>query len=443
MFQTFKNAFKTPEICKKILITLALLLVYRVGCFVPIPGLNSALIYQPIAEMNDFSLMFSAITGSAFQYGTLFSLGIVPFINSFIIMQLLTLIIPKLEKLSKDGEEGRKKITQYTRYLAILLALIQAIGVMFAWEGSITPVFTNDPSNEVDKIFTMIFVVIILVGGSALVMWLSERITEYGIGNGTSLIIFIGIISSLGNSILTAVTNIIPNQVKAGDTTSIWFLLGFFVLVAVLFFVIVFMDMAERKIKVQYAKQIKGNKMYGGQSTHIPIKVTAGGVMPIIFASSLIMFPQMIIQFGGWETTKFGLFWAEWFGSNGNLYAPIMFLLIVFFGFFYAQIQFNPDDVARMLQQNGGFVQGVRPGKATSDYLRKINNRLTLFGSLFLAVIALIPTLILQQVDGFATLGLGNAFSATGLMIVVSTALEFQKQLESQLLVKNNKGFLK
>ena len=443
MFQTFKNAFKTPEICKKILITLALLLVYRVGCFVPIPGLNSALIYQPIAEMNDFSLMFSAITGSAFQYGTLFSLGIVPFINSFIIMQLLTLIIPKLEKLSKDGEEGRKKITQYTRYVAILLALIQAIGVMFAWEGSITPVFTNDPNNEVDKIFTMIFVVIILVGGSALVMWLSERITEYGIGNGTSLIIFIGIISSLGNAILTAVTNIIPNQVKAGDTTSIWFLLGFFVIVAVLFFVIVFMDMAERKIKVQYAKQIKGNKMYGGQSTHIPIKVTAGGVMPIIFASSLIMFPQMIIQFGGWESTKFGLFWAEWFGTNGNLYAPIMFLLIVFFGFFYAQIQFNPDDVARMLQQNGGFVQGVRPGKATSDYLRKINNRLTLFGSLFLAVIALIPTLILQQVDGFATLGLGNAFSATGLMIVVSTALEFQKQLESQLLVKNNKGFLK
>ena len=443
MFQTFKNAFKTPEICKKILITLALLLVYRVGCFVPIPGLNSALIYQPIAEMNDFSLMFSAITGSAFQYGTLFSLGIVPFINSFIIMQLLTLIIPKLEKLSKDGEEGRKKITQYTRYLAILLALIQAIGVMFAWEGSITPVFTNDPNNEVDKIFTMIFVVIILVGGSALVMWLSERITEYGIGNGTSLIIFIGIISSLGNAILTAVTNIIPNQVKAGDTTSIWFLLGFFVIVAVLFFVIVFMDMAERKIKVQYAKQIKGNKMYGGQSTHIPIKVTAGGVMPIIFASSLIMFPQMIIQFGGWESTKFGLFWAEWFGTNGNLYAPIMFLLIVFFGFFYAQIQFNPDDVARMLQQNGGFIQGVRPGKATSDTLRKINNRLTLFGSLFLAVIALIPTLILQQVDGFATLGLGNAFSATGLMIVVSTALEFQKQLESQLLVKNNKGFLK
>ena len=442
MFQTFKNAFKTPEICKKILITLALLLVYRIGCFVPIPGLDSAAIFAGYAQ-TDFTLMLSAITGSAFTYGTIFALGIVPFINSFIIMQLLTLIIPKLEKLSKEGEEGRKKITQYTRYVAVILAIIQAIGVMFAWQDSIIPVFTGDADNQVDKIFTMIFIVIILVGGSSLVMWLGERITEYGIGNGTSLIIFIGIISSLGTSIWSAVAVVIPAEVKAGETTSIWFLLGFLALVAILFFVIVFMDMAERKIKVQYAKQIKGNKMYGGQSTHIPIKVTAGGVMPIIFASSLIMFPQMIIQFGGWETTKFGLFWAEWFGSNGNLYAPIMFLLIVFFGFFYAQIQFNPDDVARMLQQNGGFVQGVRPGKATSDYLRKINNRLTLFGSLFLAIIALIPTLILQQVDGFATLGLGNAFSATGLMIVVSTALEFQKQLESQLLVKNNKGFLK
>ena len=442
MFQTFKNAFKTPEICKKILITLALLLVYRVGCFVPIPGLDSAAIFAGYAQ-TDFTLMLSAITGSAFTYGTIFALGIVPFINSFIIMQLLTLIIPKLENLSKEGEEGRKKITQYTRYVAVILAIIQAIGVMFAWQDSIIPVFSGNPENQVDKIFTMIFIVIILVGGSSLVMWLGERITEYGIGNGTSLIIFIGIISSLGTSIWNAVAVVIPAEVKAGETTSIWFLLGFLALVAILFFVIVFMDMAERKIKVQYAKQIKGNKMYGGQSTHIPIKVTAGGVMPIIFASSLIMFPQMIIQFGGWETTKFGLFWAEWFGSNGNLYAPIMFLLIVFFGFFYAQIQFNPDDVARMLQQNGGFIQGVRPGKATSDTLRKINNRLTLFGSLFLAVIALIPTLILQQVDGFATLGLGNAFSATGLMIVVSTALEFQKQLENQLLVKNNKGFLK
>lgn len=442
MFQTIKNAFQSPDIRKKMLITFALILVYRIGCFVPIPGLDSASIFAGVSQ-TDFTLMLSAITGSAFTYGTIFALGIVPFINSFIIMQLLTLIIPKLEKLSKEGEEGRKKLTQYTRYAAVILALIQAIGVMFLWKGSIIPVFTGDAENQTDMVFTMILIVIILVGGSSLVMWLAERITEYGIGNGTSLIIFIGIISSLGTSIWGAMTGTIPAEIKAGDTSGLWYLLGFLLLVVLLFFIIVFVDMADRKIQVQYAKQIKGNKMYGGQSTHIPLKVNASGVMPIIFASSLIMFPQMIIQFGGWEDTKFGIVWAEWLGTNGNLYAPIMFIMIIFFAYFYAQIQFNPDDVARMLQQNGGFIPGIRPGKATSDHLRKINNRLTLFGALFLAFIALIPTLILQQVPGFRNLGFGNAFSATGLLIVVSVALEFQKQLESQLLVKNNKGFLK
>lgn len=440
MLQTIKNAFLSPDIRKKMLYTFILLLVYRIGCFIPIPGIDASSVTSGTMDMDFFS-MLSTITGSAFQNGTLFALGIVPFINSFIIMQLLTLIIPKLEKLSKEGEEGRKKINQYTRYVAILLAIIQAIGVVFAWKEAVTPVFGSSKASEV---FTMIFIVIILTGGSSLVMWLGERITEYGIGNGTSLIIFIGIISTLGSSILSAVTKTIPDQIRSSnDTSGIWFLLGFLLLVLVLFVFIIFVDMADRKITVQYAKQIKGNKMYGGQSTHIPIKVNASGVMPIIFASSLIMFPQMIIQFANASTSKFGLWWSQWLGTNGNLYVPITFILIIFFAYFYAQIQFNPDDVARMLQQNGGFVPGIRPGKSTSDHLRKINNRLTLFGALFLAIIALIPTLILQQVDGFAVLGLNNAFSATGLLIVVSVALEFQKQLESQLLVKNNKGFLK
>ncbi len=437
MLRTLKNAFTTLEIRKKLLITLGFLLIYRLGCFVPIPGLNLSVLDN--ASSNDFMTMLSMITGGSLQNGTLFALGIVPFINSFIIMQLLTLIIPKLDKLSKDGEDGRKKINQYTRYLAILLAIVQAIGVMFSWKSNITGVF--GATDGVSKVFTMICIVIILTGGSALVMWLGERITEYGIGNGTSLIIFIGIVSSMGTSLGKAIFSTIPSQAKDGDLTGIWYLLGFILLVILLFGLIVFVDMSERRIPVQYAKQIKGNKMYGGQSTFIPIKVNSGGVMPIIFASSLIMFPQMIMQFVG-STNNFVVWWYTWMGATGHLYPLWMFLLIIFFSYFYAQIQFNPDDVARMIQQNGGFIPGIRPGKSTSDHLRKINNRITLFGALFLAFVSLIPSLILK-LQGFATLGLNNAFSATGLLIIVSCAMEFQKQLESQLLIKNNKGFLK
>lgn len=438
MLQTLKNAFLTPEIRKKIIYTLIILLIYRLGCFVPIPGLNLSETFGTTTN-NDFMGMLSMITGGSLQNGTIFALGILPFINSFIIMQLLTLIIPKLEKLSKEGEEGKKKINQYTRYMAILLGIVQAVGVMLSWKNSITGVFGD--ADGVSKIFTMICIVIILTGGSSLVMWLGERITEYGIGNGTSLIIFVGIVSSIGTAIGTSIFSTIPSQVKSGDLTGIWFLLAFIVLVILLFGLIVFVDLSERRIPVQYAKQIKGNKMYGGQSTHIPIKVNSGGVMPIIFASSLIMFPQMIMQFVG-KANAFTEFWYTWMGVGGHLYPLFLFLLIIFFAYFYAQIQFNPDDIARMIQQNGGFIPGIRPGKSTSDHLRKINNRITLFGALFLAFVALIPTYILK-LKGFESLGLSNAFSATGLLIVVSVALEFEKQIESQLLVKNNKGFLK
>lgn len=443
MFQTLVNAFKDKEIRRKMLYTFALLLVYRIGCFVPIPGLDAqAMGYQAVAT-SDFLHMLSAVTGSSFSNGTIFALGIIPFINSFIIMQLLTLVIPKLERLTKEGEDGRRKVTQYTRYLAIVLALIQAIGIIFAWKQYIIPVFGNNPS-KTNEIFTMICIVIILVGGSSMVMWLGERITEFGIGNGTSLIIFVGIISTLGSSLIAAFTQI-PKEVRAGTTTSIWYLLGFIAIVFILFVLIVFVDSAERRVGVTYAGgRVIGNRQTQSQTTYIPIKVNASGVMPIIFASSLVMFPQMIIQFVGAADSKFGLWWSTWLGTNGHLYAPITFLLIIFFAYFYAKIQFNPDDVAKMLRERGGMlVGGITPGKPTSDYLRRINNRLTLFGALFLGFLALVPTLILQQVDGFARLGFGHAFSATGLLIVVSVALEFQKQLESQLLVRHNRGFLK
>lgn len=438
MLQTLKNAFLAPDIRKKMLFTLIIIFIYRIGCFIPIPGIDATTFTQ--TTQNDFMQMLYMITGGSLQNGTLFALGIIPFINSFIIMQLLTLVIPKLERLQKEGEEGRKKITQYTRYLAILLGLIQAIGVMFSWRSAIVPVFGDSTASE---IFTMICIVIILTAGSSLVMWLGERITEYGIGNGTSLIIFIGIISSLGLSIGNAIFSTIPGQIRAGEgTAGVWFLLAFIILVILLFFIIVFVDLSDRKITVQYAKRIKGNKMYGGQSSYIPIKVNSGGVMPIIFASSLIMFPQMIMQFVGNNSSKFVLWWYEWMGVGSKLYPLFMFLLIIFFAYFYSQIQFNPDDIAKMIQRNGGFIPGIRPGKSTSDHLRKINNRITLFGALFLAFVALIPTYILK-IPGFASFGFANAFSATGLLIVVSVALEFEKQLESQLLIKANKGFLK
>ncbi len=440
MFRTLINAFKDRDIRKKLLYTLFIVLIYRIGCYVPIPGLDVQATGFGVAGDSGFLSMMSAITGGSLQYGTLFALGILPFINSFIIMELLTLIIPKLGELQKDGEAGRKKINQYTRYLSVLLAVIQAIGVLFSWKDFITPLFGDGTASEV---FTMICIVIVLVGGSCLVMWLGERITEYGIGNGTSIIIFIGIISTLGLSIVNALFQVIPEQVKAGNLEGIWFFFGFIALVILLFGLIVFVDLAERKIPVSYAKVVKGNKMYGGQNTHIPMKVNASGVMPIIFASSLLMFPQMIITFAQASATPFGIWWARWLGvGSGYLYPVLMFLLIIFFAYFYAQIQFNPLDVAQMIQRNGGFIPGIRPGKPTTDYLKKVNNRITLFGALFLAFVALIPTYILK-IDGFAVFGFNNAFSATGLLIIVSVALEFQKQLESQLMVRNNKGFLK
>lgn len=440
MLQTIKNAFADGSIRKKILITLGLLLIYRVGCFVPLPGLDFDIFKASWDGSNNLLSMLNTITGGSLEYGTIFALGIVPFINASIIMQLLTLVIPKLEKLSKEGDEGRKKINQYSRYMAIVLGIVQAIGVVISWKSSVRGLFGD---STVSEVFTMIFIVIILTGGSALVMWLGERITEYGIGNGTSLLIFVGILATLGSDLWTAMVQVIPEQGKNGIYDGIWFLFGFFALLIVLFGLIVFVDNSERRIPVMYAKQIKGNKMYGGQSTYIPIKVNSGGVMPIIFASSLIMFPQMIMQFADSDMSSgFVRWWYEWMGVGGYLYGPVMFLLIIFFAYFYAQIQFNPDDIARMIQQNGGAIPGIRQGRATSDHLKKINNRIVLFGALYLGIVALIPTYILQ-IDGFASIGLNNAFTATGLLIVVSVALELDKQLQSQLLVKNNKGFLK
>lgn len=430
MFKTLMNAFAEKGIRKKMLMTLFVLLIYRIGCFIPVPGIEVGAVSE-LLEGNTFFHVLSTITGGSLANGTLFALGIVPFINAFIIMQLLTLVVPPLERLSKEGEEGRKKVTQITRYAAIGLAVVQGIGVVLAWNnnGHIMPIF-----QMTSPVLTMMFIIVFLTAGSCFVMWLGERITEYGIGNGTSLLIFVGILSGAGTSMLNEFSLI------GNDPTVIWRLMLYLVVVVLVFVFIIFVDLAQRNISVQYAKQIKGNKMYGGQSTHIPIRVNSSGVMPIIFASAFLMFPQMIASF--WPTSKFYIWWSQWLGVGSWVYAIVMSLLILFFAFFYAKIQFNPEDIAKSIQQNGGFIPGIRPGRPTSEYLNKINNRITLFGAIFLAIVALIPSLVFRAILSDASM-LVNAFSATGMLIVVSVALEFNKQLENQLMMKHYRGFLK
>ena len=438
MFHTLVNAFKDRDVRRKILLTFLFIVIFRIGCYIPVPGLDIDAVQGLFSGENagfDFFSVMATITGGSLSNGTLFALGIVPYINSFIIMQLLTLVIPPLERLSKGGEEGRAKMVQITRYVAIVLGIVQAIGIVISWNnsGAIRDVFTN--GETLGTVFTMIMVIIILTGGSVGVMWIAEKITEYGISNGTSIIIFVGIIATAGTNFISAF------QTATSDTTVIWYILGYILIVIAVFALIVFVDLSERRITVVYAKQVKGNKMYGGQSSNIPIRVNASGVMPIIFASSFLMFPQMIASF--WPESDFYIWYSQYLGTGTWAYSVLMFLLIIFFSYFYAQIQFNPDDIARNIQQYAGSIPGIRPGKPTSDYLRRINNRITLFGALFLAFVALIPSLIFTAIGQKSGTALYNAFSATGMLIVVSVALELNKQLESQIMMKHYKGFLK
>ncbi|MDE7405601.1 MAG: preprotein translocase subunit SecY [Clostridiales bacterium] len=436
MFETLKNAFKNKDVRRKILITLALLFIYRLGCWVPIPGID-AITYGNVTQGNGDGLLglLNGITGSALSNGALFAIGITPYINASIILQLLTVAIPRLQEYQKQGDEGKKKITQITRYITLLLAVAQAAAVTVSYAKADALHNTVFGPMTQDWVIGM-FVAIIMVMGSMFTMWLGERITDYGIGNGISLLIFVGIIATAGHSIVETIQRSV-----GGDEKAIWQLIGFIIMVVAIFMLIVFIDNAERRVPVQYAKQIKGRKQYGGQSTFIPIKVNASGVMPIIFATALISFPQMIAQLVA-PGSSFYVWWMTWLGAGTPIYAVLVALLILGFSYFYAGIEFNPEDVSRNIQQYGGFINGIRPGKPTTEYLSRISKRLTLFGAIFLAFIALVPSVIFAAVLGQTT-SLVNAFSATGMLIVVSVALEFEKQLQSQLMMKQYKGFLK
>ena len=430
MFKTIIDAFKIKEVRRKILITLLLLLIYRIGCWLPIPGIDKAVFQEATADKDGFLGLLSTLSGGALSNASILALGVSPYINASIIIQLLQVAIPKLDEIAKSGEDGRKKINFYTRMAALVLAVAQAIGITMSLGSN--SLFDTSFWTGTSAMFAGVFTIVVLVAGAMFTVWLGERITQNGIGNGLSMLIFVGILSSTGTALLSAITSISTN------IDYLWNLLVFLLCVVLVFVFIIFIDGSERKIPVQYAKQIKGRKTYGGQSNCIPVRLNGSGVIPIIFASAIISFPYMLISIF-WPNEADG--YNAILGSDTPLYIVLTAVLIFFFTYFYAQISFNPEDISKRIQQGGGFINGVRPGRETKDFLTRVSRRITFFGACFLAFIALVPSVLFNYAGGNLT-GLSGAFGATSMMIVVSVALEFQKQLEAQMITRNYKGFL-
>ncbi len=425
IFAPIKNAWRIVDIRKKLLITFLLLIVYRLGVYIPIPGMDRSILAGMVAQQGGLFGYMNIIGGGAFENASIFAMSITPYINSSIILQLLTIAIPALERMQKEGEEGRKKLAQWTRYGTVMLGFLQAT---FMYIG-----FGNAVANK--GVLAFLTVTFSLTAGTAFIMWLGEQINEYGIGNGISLIIFVNIISRAPSAFAT-LFNIIKAYMSE-DRLAVGVLIVLaivLVFLAVVVFVI-FVTQAERRLPVQYAKRVVGRKMYGGQSTHIPMKVNMAGVMPIIFASSIMSFIPTIISFVAPNTTSKFLIALKNFSGN-PLYMLIMALLVLFFTFFYTMMAFNPVEVANNIRKNGGFIPGIRPGKPTSDYITKVLNRITWFGALFLAIVTILPSLL----ELITQVRIG--FAGTSLLIMVGVALETAQQIESQLMMRHYKGFL-
>ncbi len=430
MFSVFVNAWKIQDLRKKILFTALILLVFRLGCNITVPFLDAGAmeeLFAGYASTNNIFSYLNIMSGGAMENATIFSLSISPYINASIIMQLLMVAIPALERLMKDdGERGRKIMEKWTRYLSIALSLLLGFGYYTILKN------TADVVSADAGVFGALVIVFTFAAGAAIIMWLGEQINAHGIGNGISILLFAGIVSGL-----PGMGNIFVANIKAGAVNAVLaiaFLLG---IIAMIGFV-VFVTNGERRIPVQYAKQVKGRKMYGGQNTNIPLKVNMVGVMPIIFAQSFVMLPPTIANF-------FPKLQKGWFGAvvnainvGGWLYMVVMFLLIVFFSYFYTVITFNPVVVANNLKKNGGFIMGIRPGKSTADFISKSLNRVTLIGAIFLGLVSAIPNIIAMINKNLASVAIGG----TTLLIVVGVAIETVKTLESQMLMRHYKGFL-
>ena len=427
MLQTLRNAWRIEEIRKKILFTLLIVLLYRIGNAIPVPFVDTAKLQAYFAYLQNTALgLLDAMSGGSFSNATIFALSIQPYINASIIIQLLCIAIPALERMSKEeGEEGRKKIASITRYSTVAIGLLQGFGYYMLMKNNGIIV-----ASAAKSVWAAIIIILTFTSGSALIMWLGEQITEFGIGNGISIILFASIISRFPNSVITTIQNV------ANGSLAWWAAVLVFLGALALIVLIVFVNDAERRIPVQYAKRVVGRKMYGGQSTHLPMKVNMSGVMPIIFASSISSVPATIAAFtgktDGWVST--------WFGTNSIPYAIAYLLLIIFFAYFYSTIQFNPVEVANNLKKNGGYIPGFRPGKPTSEFIQRVLNKITLFGAIYLGIIAVTPILVSHFSNASALTGL--SLGGTSIIIVVGVALETVRAIEAQMLMRNYKGFL-
>ncbi len=427
MLEKFQNIFKIPELKKKVLFTLALLSVYRVGAHIPTPGIDGSALAAFFAQAEGTLLgFFDMFSGGALSRLTVFALGIMPYIDAAIILELLTVVFPYLERLAKEGEQGRKKITQYTRYGTIAIAVIQGLGISFGLEGM------KGPGGEIIVAHPgwafRIMTVITLTAGTAFLMWLGEQISERGIGNGISLIIFAGIVVRAPGAIVNTI-----RLVRTGEMQPLVVLL-LVVLMALVVAAIVFVESGERRVQVQYAKRVVGRKMYGGQSTHIPLKVNTAGVIPVIFASSIIMLPATIARFVNHP-------WAQVIAdilSPGTILNNLLYVIfIVFFCYFYTAIVFNPVDLADNMKKYGGYIPGIRPGKSTAEHINKILTRITFAGAIYLSLISLLPTFLIEA------LNVPFYFGGIALLIVVQVGLDTVRQIESHLLMRYYDGFMK
>ena len=413
MLEKMKSAWRIPELRKKIIYTFGMLLVYRLLCVIPVPGIDIGTV---AAAVKDYSILdfMNMMTGGSFQNMSIMAMGITPYINSSIILQLLTVAVPSLEKLAKEGPEGRKKITEWTRYLTVVLAFIQAVGLVFAMR-----------ANSYGGIWYVV-IGISMAAGTALAMWIGERITENGIGNGISLLIMAGVVSNMFNWGRQAIVGV------AAGTVGILPVLVVVIAFVAMIVVITYVDMGERRIPVQYAKRMVGRKMYGGQSTHIPMKINSTGVMPLIFGFAILQFPATVFAF--FPTSGINLWWQGF--QSSVWYQVVLAVLIIAFTYFYTGITFNPADISKNMQQNGGIIPGIRQGRATTDYLARVSSRLTLFSALFLAVLATIPTIITRL------FGVSTPFAASSVLIAVSVGIETIRQIEAQMVMRHHKGFL-